>query len=488
MDFPVFHLDVLGNRGLIAGIAVLHVLINHGLAVGLMPLVACMEWYGHRKRDARWDALAYRILFCAFIVTTTAGALTGVGIWLSVSLVNPYSIGSLLRVFFWAWFVEWLVFITEVCLILAYTLTWKTWREGAAKRRHIRLGFALGLFSWITMAIIVSILGFMMDPGNWLADNTLFSGLTNPVYLPQLAFRTPLAAAMAGVIVLVLVPFFVGRDDPFRREAIRAVAVWTLLFCPFIVAGGYWYYGAVPEAMKDNLAVSVLTLQFSGWLDEFLLLVVGTAIAIVVIVQIAIVRPGLVPRTALVLPLLAILWLTAHFERVREFIRKPYVIGRYMYANGLRVDDYALLRRDGLLAYATYSNPLTPAEQASVPASLSQAERTDALDRLQMGKDVFMNGCSRCHTTHGVNGVADHLHRMFGDRRWTPDLTGDYVANMHNAQPYMPPFPGSKAELGFLSTYLEQLQTNREAVPGAQQAGVTVRAQSGAKLAAGMRR
>ncbi len=55
MDFPVFHLDVFGNRGLIAVIAVLHVLINHGLAVGMMPLVACMEWYGHRKQDPRWD-------------------------------------------------------------------------------------------------------------------------------------------------------------------------------------------------------------------------------------------------------------------------------------------------------------------------------------------------------------------------------------------------------------------------------------------------
>ncbi len=131
-------------------------------------------------------------------MTTTVGALTGVGIWLSVSLVNPYSIGSLIPRLLLGVFVEWLVFITEVCLILAYTLTWKSWREGAAKRRHIRLGFALGLFSWITMAIIVSILGFMMDPGNWLSENTLLAGFGNPVYLPQLAFRTPLAAAMAA--------------------------------------------------------------------------------------------------------------------------------------------------------------------------------------------------------------------------------------------------------------------------------------------------
>jgi hypothetical protein len=294
MDFPVFHLDILGNRALIAIIAILHVLINHGLAVGMMPLVACMEWYGVRKQDPTWDRLAYKILFVSFIVTTTLGALTGVGIWLSVSLVNPYSIGSLIRVFFWAWFVEWLVFITEVCLILAYTLTWKKWRDGAAKRRHIRLGFALAIFSWITMAIIVSILGFMMDPGNWLSDSTLLAGFTNPMYLPQLAFRTPLAAAMAGVIALFLVPFFVGRDDPFRQEAMRAIALWTLLAAPLVLLGGWWYYEVVPAAMKDNLAVSTLTLQFSGWLDELLTMALVTVIAIVAVVQLALSRPRLV--------------------------------------------------------------------------------------------------------------------------------------------------------------------------------------------------
>ena len=109
MDFPVFHLDFFGNRWLIATIAILHVLINHGLAVGMMPLVAAMEWYGHKKQDPRWDRLAYKILFFCFLITTTVGALTGVGIWFSVSLVNPYSIASLIRVFFWAWFTEWLV-------------------------------------------------------------------------------------------------------------------------------------------------------------------------------------------------------------------------------------------------------------------------------------------------------------------------------------------------------------------------------------------
>ena len=144
MDFPVFHLDFLGNRMLIATIPVLHVIVNHSLAVGAMPLVAAMEWWGHKKADERWDRLAYRILTVCFVLTTSVGALTGVGIWLSTSLVNPYAIGSLIRVFFWAWFLEWLVFVAEVVCIMIYYLTWKRMRE--KKAAHITVGAVLRPF------------------------------------------------------------------------------------------------------------------------------------------------------------------------------------------------------------------------------------------------------------------------------------------------------------------------------------------------------
>ena len=137
MDFPVFHLDFLGNRMLIAVIAVLHVCINHPLAVGAMPLITIMEWWGHRRQSASWDRLAYRILAVCFIVSTTFGALTGVGIWFSTSLVNPYAIGSLIRVFFWAWFTEWIVFVVEVVCIMAYFLTWR--RMSDRKALHVAL-------------------------------------------------------------------------------------------------------------------------------------------------------------------------------------------------------------------------------------------------------------------------------------------------------------------------------------------------------------
>ena len=65
MDFPIFQADFFGNRLLIALIAIIHVIINHSFAVGMMPLLAFMEWWAHRTGREDWDRLLYRILAVA---------------------------------------------------------------------------------------------------------------------------------------------------------------------------------------------------------------------------------------------------------------------------------------------------------------------------------------------------------------------------------------------------------------------------------------
>ena len=60
MDIPVFHLDFLNNRVLIAVIAILHVVINHAMAVGGIPLVSYLERRSLRTGDPAWDQLAFR--------------------------------------------------------------------------------------------------------------------------------------------------------------------------------------------------------------------------------------------------------------------------------------------------------------------------------------------------------------------------------------------------------------------------------------------
>ena len=454
MDFPVFHLDFLGNRMLIAVIAVLHVWINHSLAVGAMPLITAIEWWGHRTGDERWDRLALRILTVCFVVTTTLGALTGVGIWLSTSLVNPYAIGSLIRVFFWAWFIEWLVFVTEVLCIMLYYLSWKPMAH--RKAAHIGVGVALSIASWVTMAIITAILGFMMDPGSWIERTSFLSGVFNPVYLPQLAFRTPVAMIAAGWLALFLAYFFTRSDSELRCSSVRFISIWSLAWLPAAVAGALWYWKVIPVWMTDNVPIALGTQRFVTWYDQLLVVLAAMVVAVVLTALAGVLLPRRIPRLALLVPFALTLVLLGSFERVREFIRKPYVIGEYMYANGVRVADLPLLKEEGVLRHATYA-------------------RVRSLDdAVGAGAEVFRLTCTRCHTVSGINSVTDRLTDMYGPADWDRDTVKYYVLGMHAARPFMPPFPGTDREAGVLADFLLDLQRSHRPVLGAQDVGIEI--------------
>ena len=458
MDFPLFHLDFFGNRNLIAFIASLHVVINHALAVGAIPLIALMEWYAWRRQDAAGDRLAYRILFVCFIVTTSVGALTGVGIWLSTSLVNPVAIGSLIRIFFWAWFSEWIVFAAEVVLILIYFLTWQGWGR-THKRAHIALGAGLALTSWLTMAIIVAILGFQMDTGVWTVSPGFRTALLNPIYLPQLIFRTPFAMVTAGMFALMLTYLLTGRDHELRARAVRFISAWSLVWTgPWLLAA--WnYYRVVPGSQLGNFPVAFGTLRFEqlygtlGWL-------IGAAVFAMALVAFwGLAAPRRLPGLILIVPFVLSVWLLGYFERVREFVRKPDVIEEYLYSNALRRADYPLLAEDGLLAHANYS----PVRQVSES------------NELIAGREVFRLACSRCHTTVGVNGAVQKLGDLFGWQPWDAAAIDTYLRGMHNARPFMPPVPGTDEERRALVHYLISLRELPVPLHGAQTAGAASR-------------
>jgi hypothetical protein len=466
MDFPLFHLDFMGNRMLVAIIAILHVLINHAIAVGFIPLITLLEYLGFKseklepEKSRQWDNFSYKLLFVSFVITTTIGALTGVGIWFAAALVNPASIASLIRVFYMAWFVEWIVFVTEVSLIMIYFLTWKRMSKNRkSKKQHIIFGAVLSLFSWVTMAIIVAILGFMMDPGNWLTDNTFWSGVLNPLYMPQLIFRTGLAMMMGGMFALFLSSFFLPKDNPIKVGATRIMSLWTLFWTPIALLGAYIYYIKIPSFMIGNLPVALGTQQFQGWYGSLIYIVLG-AVGLAVLVSLLLLwKPRSFPKVWLWIPLVILFGFLGTFERLREFIRKPYVIADYMYANGLLKKDYPLYNKDGILLHASYTS--TP--------------RVTERNKLEAGENVFLIACTRCHTTSGINSIVTNFEKMYGaDKPFEAAAMKAYIMNMHNVKTYMPPFPGNEAELDALVAYIQTLQKYPMQLEGAQTKGVAI--------------
>ena len=467
MDFPSFYMDHLAGGRLIIGlIASLHVLINHPLAVGAYPLLTWMEWWAHKNNRPDIDQLAYKITFIVFIVTTTVGAMTGVGIWLSTSLFAPFAIGSLLRVFFWGWFAEWLVFISEVGLILWWFLTWKKADTPEKKRRHILIGVTLSIMSWLTMALIVAVLGFMMKPGEWNQTRAFWDAMTNPLYAPQLGFRTFIALMMGAVFVWFATFFFTKKKGRLHEDngRLRSWVVYRMshvvlvsLLATYLF--GTWYWGRIPDTMKANSPVALLTQEFMSWHGQFQSLLGWTILVFAFIGLGGLGSSFLIPRWALLIPSVMGIWLLGHFERAREFMRKPWVIGEYMYSNGVHKDELAFLQSEGLLKHATYAK---------------HREVTEA-NKVECGKDVFMLACSRCHSTTGLNGVIEKFTAMYGaDKDWDSAGMALFIQGMHQTRTFMPPFPGTDKEAAALVAFIQQVRATRESLPGAQSAGVVV--------------
>jgi hypothetical protein len=219
---------------------------------------------------------------------------------------------------------------------------------------------------------------------------------------------------------------------------------------------GIWYWFRIPESMRANQSVALLSTSFMQWRDKFGMLLGWTAGSFALIAIGGLLVPRLIPRWALLIPTFMGIWLLGHFERAREFMRKPWVIPDYMYSNGIRKDELRFLQREGMLTHATYVKHHTVTPE----------------NRVEAGQDVFMISCSRCHSTTGINGVMEKFTKMYGPGEWDADGMVAFLGTMHKTSTFMPPFPGNRAEKEALVAYILELRKTGEPLSGAQEAGI----------------
>jgi cytochrome bd-type quinol oxidase subunit 1 len=426
----------IGNPLLIALDAVLHVFISHGIAIGAMSIIVISEYIGWRRKEPEWEAFARRMIKPALVIAVTVGAPTGAGIWFITSVIAPRAIGSLLRVFFWPWFIEWIFFISEVCLVLAYYYTWDRW-DGERKRKHLRLGFLLMFASAGTAALITGILGFMLTPDGWPWTRSFWNAFLNPTYLPQLILRFGEAAFLGSTFAIFFL-MLTNQDAAFRRRGLRVFGNAALAGVVAAVAGGLWYFREVPAAFKPFLLTSWGIQIFSQRPELFWTVLAGAALAIALFAVAA--KAGLVAavRGAMVVAAVSALVLVGGFEFVRESLRKPYLIPGYMYSNQILTEEVPYLQAHGLLANSYWYN-------ATHTTRSVQAE----------GAYLFQQNCSRCHSVSGFNGIRARINGRTQD--------GIYVIlrDAHQMVPFMPPFAGSDDERRILASFLFELSTGK---------------------------
>jgi hypothetical protein len=442
-DFPIFDMPLLGHRLIFAFDAIVHVFVSHA-AVGGSIVLALAQWFAIKNNDRKFDELTYKILFTLFILATAVGALTGIGIWVHVNIINPAAIGALLRVFFWKWFIEWIVFNVEMIFLLWFFLTWKSKPIGTpAKAGHYKLVVTYAVSSWLTMAIITAILGFMMTPGNWLASDfpakpDYLASLMNPSWFPSLGFRTFFAIMWASAGAMILSWFYAKDDLETREKGIRFFG--KILYASVIpmLVFGYWYYLQFPQAAKDLFVIGAITRRFAANPQLAVQITLGLAVLVAASSAFLFLKPKKAPLFAAVTLLVASGALIGEFERIREFVRKPYIIYGYMYANGIRVQDMPLINKEGYLKQAVY-----------LPENLRQITPEN---KVKVGEYLYQFECRYCHTVNGVNAIKARV------KGWDEATIYHRLGQLNSAStPFMPPFAGTDEERAALAAYLVTL-------------------------------
>lgn len=421
MNYPVWQLDFWGGGLLIAVIAIIHVYIAQ-FAVGGGLFLVLTENLAYRRNDI--DILNFVRKHTKFflLLTIVAGALTGVGIWFTISVLNPEATSVLIHTFVFAWGTEWTFFVIEIISIFIYYYTF----DRLSKRDHLIIGWIYFGAAWLSLFVINGIIDFMLTPGTWVANNNFWSGFFNPTFWPALFFRTFFSIIIAGLFGFMTASFLKNKE--LRSTMLRYSAKWLLVPFVLFLVSSWWYRAVLPSEIE------IIIFQKMPQLRPFItLFMVCSGLIILGGLIMAIRMPSGLSRTmAAVMLVIGLLYFGA-FEFLREGGRRPYIIYDYMYSNTILKKDLELVRETGVLNSAKWI------EHTRVTSANVQAA----------GRELFNVLCLPCHSIGGpLNDIKQRI------RMSSPEELNLIFETMGNQRPYMPPFAGTEFEKQVLIHYL----------------------------------
>ncbi len=481
MNYPLWALPAGGL--LIACVAIVHVFISH-FAVGGGLFLVLAERKARRERDGL--LLGFVRLHTRFfaLLTLVLGAVTGVGVWFTIGLVHPAATSSLINTFVWAWAIEWTFFVVEIAAAMIYFYGW----DRLDARTHMTVGWIYFWSAWLSLAAINGILAFMLTPGGWLATRSFWDGILNPTYVPGVIARTAAAMALAGVYALWTASR--SADGVLKQKVAEyAIVKWITPMAVVLPVSLVWLLAAAARAGVP--VAEIFGASGAGWGTALRTILRGSTTGLP-IAQIAaqvllaaclasLVLCGIVlaRRRQYGRPLAAALMVCAFAalgaaEWVREDLRKPYVIGGYMFVNGVRLPSAAAaaqppagtapdafsveaLDRTGVLPASLWTR--LPAGGAAPPGDVRA---------LAEGAEIFRLQCSACHTVDGylairplvrnaspttLDATIRRLAATEGDVSWS--TAGVALRTWRNRR--MPPFVGTREERRELAVYLARL-------------------------------
>lgn len=483
MNYPIWDIPAPGL--LIAFVAIVHVFVSH-FAVGGGLFLVVAERKARRENDGEFLAFLERIARWFILLTLVFGAVTGVGIWFTIGLVHPAATSSLINTFVWGWAIEWTFFVIEIAAATVYYYGWKT----LDAKTHLRVGWCYFWSAWLSLVVINGILAYMLTPGRWLETRDFWDGFLNPTYVSSVVLRTLVAVGLTGLYAMFAASL--GGSEALKAKVARwAGTYWVLPAALGIPLSMIWYlndalrsgvpvsevFGAASANVGALIGAALMPDASSGYpMAQMALRVAAIAFPLIIVGTLAILlfRGGKYgPVTTGALLVLGLAGMGAG-EWAREDLRKPWVIGNYMYVHGVRVpaggidevvDPFArdVLEEQGVLVAAHW---------VDLPEGWIAGEGPDAaLDpeararcAAEAGQQLFRLQCSQCHTLDGYHAMRPLV------AGWTVGAAETLLGRLdaHRGR-RMPPFVGTEVEKNALAVYLARLG-------GDESAGVLVAA------------
>ena len=213
MNYPVWELPAPGL--LIAAVAILHVFISH-FAVGgglFLVLAERKARRGGRRGAPRLRARAEPRLRPADPRARRAHRASASGSRSPSSSRRPRARSSPPSCGSWA--IEWTFFAIEIAAAIVYYYGW----DRLDARTHLAVGWIYFASAWASLVVIAGILAFMLTSGAWPATRRFADGFFNPTYLPMVALRTAVAVGLAGLYVLFAASFL--KDAELKARVAR---------------------------------------------------------------------------------------------------------------------------------------------------------------------------------------------------------------------------------------------------------------------------
>lgn len=463
MNYPLWSLPAKGL--LIAAVAIVHVFVSHFAVGGGLFLVL-----GERKARREGDdaLLGYLRRHSRFFIllTLVTGAVTGVGIWFTIGLIHPEAASSLITTFVWAWAIEWTFFFVEIAAAMVYYYGW----DRLDARTHERVGWIYCVAAWLSLVVINIILSFMLTPGGWITTRGFLDGLLNPTCVPSALARTFAAIGLAGLYALVTAASL--RDERLKEKVARYAGRWIAAMAIALPVALVGFLAAAflagvplgeplggPGAGIGGIATALVSGSPSG--NPIVIRAVRTVfLASAGTLLLSIVATRLRPRRyglALALATLACAFVAfGAGEWIREDLRKPYVIGQYMFVNGVRVAPAPGAGPDRFSAASLDQAGVLQATPWRRHPEIMPAGRPVERE----GEEVFRLLCSRCHTIQGYVGVRP---LVAGRQQSEIEAMLAHLDTWRGRR--MPPFTGTQGERAALAAFLVRLGDTSSFVP-----------------------